>query len=328
MALPTAIILSGMSRAQVTSELGPLIGNMRGSFLGMESLLVDENRSSPLNIIYESPIPKPTVLPTEVVPDIEVVEISEAGIPEGDEILSNEITFIHEGITTDPDIPRVIPIPSPSPTDSGISDCFLDYRPLSPETEQTATDNFDDGFDSDSEEIIQDVTDRILEPRLAGVDKLKRYPKPRSSPRRNKSAQRATLDMLLDITTGESSICIPNFETPTNKEMGALNYYIDVIDRLEEKFIFYRAHNRPMGHIYSSLDPKIMYQKRDLLDLASNVEGTSGNWDFQHAILKTGSSSFFQNRSQFSRIDGLEIPPHQVKRCIVGDCSYNEHIYF
>ncbi|XP_028140267.1 uncharacterized protein LOC114334428 [Diabrotica virgifera virgifera] len=324
MALPTAIMLSGMSRAQVTSELAPLVGNMKKNLLDMESLMTDENRSAFLDFINPTPLPIPALLAREFVPKIELVETTEAAVPEEEEILSNEIMFIHEGITTDPDIPRVIPVLSPSPTDSGISDCFLDYRTLSPQPEQPATDNIDDGIEADSEKKL-DVTDRILEPRLAGVDKLKRYPKPRSSPRSQKG--RATLDMLLDIATEDSKIVKTNFETPTDKEMGALNYYMEVIGRLEEKFTFYRAHNE-MGHIYSSLDPKIMYQKRDLLDLASNMEGTSGTWDFQPAILKTGSESFFENRSQFSRIDNLELPPHYVKRCIVENCNYNEHIYF
>ncbi|XP_019874898.1 uncharacterized protein LOC109602895 isoform X2 [Aethina tumida] len=68
---------------------------------------------------------------------------------------------------------------------------------------------------------------------------------------------------------------------------------------------------------------KVIYQGRDILDLAANL---NGSWCFQYAILQSGINNFFDNRSQLSRLDGVMAPPHDLVRC--KDCDFFEPHYY
>ncbi|CAH0556723.1 unnamed protein product [Brassicogethes aeneus] len=67
----------------------------------------------------------------------------------------------------------------------------------------------------------------------------------------------------------------------------------------------------------------IMYDGRDILNLNANIRGT---WNCKTAILPKGVESFFQNRSQLSRIDGVSAPRHFLIKC--NDCDFLEPRYY
>ncbi|EFA03641.1 uncharacterized protein LOC100142016 [Tribolium castaneum] len=70
---------------------------------------------------------------------------------------------------------------------------------------------------------------------------------------------------------------------------------------------------------------EIMYENRDILNLASNI---AWKWDCKSAVLQTGPSYFFENRSQYSRVLGAHMPEHVIVTCPVEGCSYKELHYF
>ncbi|XP_044266254.1 uncharacterized protein LOC123012422 isoform X2 [Tribolium madens] len=71
--------------------------------------------------------------------------------------------------------------------------------------------------------------------------------------------------------------------------------------------------------------PQIIYQNRDILNLGSNI---AWKWDCKSAVLQNEPSYFFENRSQYSRVLGANIPDHVTSTCPVEGCSYKEPHYF
>ncbi|XP_017780675.1 PREDICTED: uncharacterized protein LOC108565627 [Nicrophorus vespilloides] len=69
----------------------------------------------------------------------------------------------------------------------------------------------------------------------------------------------------------------------------------------------------------------VMYQGRDLLDLYKNISGNSYTRS-NSAVLACGIGTFyFENRSQYSRLQGARPPPHAILSC--PDCSFTESKY-
>ncbi|KAJ3656823.1 hypothetical protein Zmor_015868 [Zophobas morio] len=68
----------------------------------------------------------------------------------------------------------------------------------------------------------------------------------------------------------------------------------------------------------------IMYQNRDVLDLASNIQW---KWNFQPAEIKYETKYFFENRSQYTRVLGAQIPEHVTIKCGFEGCEFEEPKY-
>ncbi|XP_023023221.2 uncharacterized protein [Leptinotarsa decemlineata] len=69
---------------------------------------------------------------------------------------------------------------------------------------------------------------------------------------------------------------------------------------------------------------RVMYQKRNLLDLERNLRG---NFPLQYAAIPRGVNNFFENRSQLSRLHGAQIPPYETFTCKRENCGFEEPIY-
>lgn len=58
---------------------------------------------------------------------------------------------------------------------------------------------------------------------------------------------------------------------------------------------------------------KITYKGRNLLDLVDNM--TDSRWDLQYSKLPKDPLNFFNNRSQYSRVNGDDLPLHIDVAC-------------
>lgn len=70
---------------------------------------------------------------------------------------------------------------------------------------------------------------------------------------------------------------------------------------------------------------KVVYQNRNILDLDEHLKS---DWLFRHAVLQSGVANFFENRSQYSRVNGANIPRHFMIKCKENDCGFNEPKYY
>lgn len=69
---------------------------------------------------------------------------------------------------------------------------------------------------------------------------------------------------------------------------------------------------------------EIIYDNRDILNLAANIQW---KWECKTAVLQSGTSYFFENRSQYSRVLGAHIPEHFMVTCSIEGCLFNEPHY-
>ncbi|KAF5302125.1 hypothetical protein FQA39_LY10460 [Lamprigera yunnana] len=68
---------------------------------------------------------------------------------------------------------------------------------------------------------------------------------------------------------------------------------------------------------------KLTWNQRNLLDLNSNLK--KNEIFFTASILPPGVANFFDNRSQFSRLQGATIPLHHTNKC--KNCHFIEYIF-
>ncbi|XP_057671669.1 uncharacterized protein LOC130903533 [Diorhabda carinulata] len=109
--------------------------------------------------------------------------------------------------------------------------------------------------------------------------------------------------------------------TAINNSADKLIYCMNVIDRLESKFAMFSQSNCPQGHIYSPLDPKIIYDNRDILDLASNLRRNV--WQSPLAHAQADATTKFQNEPIAKEMAS----PRTTEKCKIEGCNYNEPIY-
>ncbi|XP_018575036.1 uncharacterized protein LOC108913875 [Anoplophora glabripennis] len=105
----------------------------------------------------------------------------------------------------------------------------------------------------------------------------------------------------------------------------SLDRYLDIISNLEYKFQVFQDIKKLPTFKTENKCIKVIYQNRNILDLDQNLKS---NWLFQHAILQRGIANFFENRSQYSRVNGATIPRHFMIRCKENDCGFNEPKYY
>lgn len=68
---------------------------------------------------------------------------------------------------------------------------------------------------------------------------------------------------------------------------------------------------------------RIKYEDRQLLDLMSNL--LDSRWNLQHSALSKSPLNFFNNRSQYSRVNGHPIPLHVDVTC--PDCDFTQSFF-
>ncbi|XP_065163552.1 uncharacterized protein [Atheta coriaria] len=72
---------------------------------------------------------------------------------------------------------------------------------------------------------------------------------------------------------------------------------------------------------------QVMYGKRNVLNLAANI--SFGGWQYQPAALPDSINRFyFENRSQYSRLQDAFPPKHTKMTCRDKDCGFVETSYF
>lgn len=72
-------------------------------------------------------------------------------------------------------------------------------------------------------------------------------------------------------------------------------------------------------------DLKITWFSRNLLDLGANIK--SKKPFLVPAQIPKGVQSYFEHRSQISRIQGAEVPPHDMVECTDCDCKFLESCF-
>lgn len=70
---------------------------------------------------------------------------------------------------------------------------------------------------------------------------------------------------------------------------------------------------------------KILHNGRDILNLLDNIMRNDA-WMF--AKLPNGVDGFFENRSQYSRVSGADLPRHVTVECKQQDCDFKEPHYY
>ncbi|KAB0797703.1 hypothetical protein PPYR_08696 [Photinus pyralis] len=70
---------------------------------------------------------------------------------------------------------------------------------------------------------------------------------------------------------------------------------------------------------------QVMWTGRNILNLYANIQGNATM--YAQATIPKGVSSYFNNRSQLSRLEGATVPPHTVHSCCNGSCEFVEYVF-
>lgn len=89
---------------------------------------------------------------------------------------------------------------------------------------------------------------------------------------------------------------------------------LDVQEPTEEK------HEKPFPILHT-----IPWNNRNLLNLYDNL--IKNQTFFSPTKLPQGVDSYFNNRSQFSRLQGANVPLHDIRNCRNKNCKFVEYIY-
>ncbi|CAH1105687.1 unnamed protein product [Psylliodes chrysocephalus] len=150
---------------------------------------------------------------------------------------------------------------------------------------------------------------------------------PPTSPRSSSPAESgiSSSSSISSISSISSASCASYVSTVSERSL-SLDYYLEVIDQLEQRFLVSKLVDFPHFLNFGTIEKKIKYENRNLIDLYNNIK--TGSWTLQPTILQKGVKNFFENRSQMSRLDGAHIPPHNMKKCRHWDCGYEEPEYY
>ncbi|XP_018330660.1 uncharacterized protein LOC108740718 [Agrilus planipennis] len=77
---------------------------------------------------------------------------------------------------------------------------------------------------------------------------------------------------------------------------------------------------------YGGIQVTIKYRDRNVLELGDHIKNTRNFFD--PAVIPKGVMSYFENRSQISRLSGAEPPNFRFHKCSYSECGFNEPHYF